>query len=265
MGFLVEWREAFEPTCRARYEFQLHVLAARGAPDASSKLPKIFHQQWSSVEEMPSYIRDWRARLLETFPSPEFQHLLWTDASQREFISKNYAWFLPTYDGYGASIRRHDAFRTFALHYYGGVYLDADYEVRTQFWESLPDDAPAATESPHPREFMQNVLMSSPARHPFWKVYWAVMQERARDLNVIAATGPGALDEAVRRYEGKFYVLPCANWNRAPRGRDLDHLRIATWVQAELALRLGLKKRCGSSLAEECLFGVHHGTFSWTK
>jgi len=57
---------------------------------------------------------------------PDYEYILWTDASSREFISEMYPWFLDTFDGYTYPIQRADAIRYFVLHHYGGIYLDLD-------------------------------------------------------------------------------------------------------------------------------------------
>jgi hypothetical protein len=57
---------------------------------------------------------------------PDYEYILWTDASSREFIAKEYPWFLDTFDGYTYPIQRADAIRYFVLYHYGGIYLDLD-------------------------------------------------------------------------------------------------------------------------------------------
>jgi hypothetical protein len=52
--------------------------------------------------------------------------MLWTDANSREFIAKEYPWFLDTYDDYKYAIQRADAIRYFVLDHFGGIYLDLD-------------------------------------------------------------------------------------------------------------------------------------------
>ena len=51
---------------------------------------------------------------------------LWTDEKAREFIAKEYPWFLETFDNYPYPIQRADSIRYFVLSHYGGVYLDLD-------------------------------------------------------------------------------------------------------------------------------------------
>lgn len=52
--------------------------------------------------------------------------MLWTDAGSRDFIAKNYPWFLDTFDNYVYPIQRADAIRYFVLYHYGGIYIDLD-------------------------------------------------------------------------------------------------------------------------------------------
>lgn len=51
---------------------------------------------------------------------------LWTNEKARNFIAKEYDWFLETYDNYPYPIMRADAIRYFILNHYGGIYIDLD-------------------------------------------------------------------------------------------------------------------------------------------
>ena len=87
------------------------------------KIPRIIHQTWKT-EELPQQwaeVREGCARLM-----PDYEYMLWTDAISREFIEKEYPWFLSTFDAYPYNIQRADAIRYFVLHKYGGVYMDLD-------------------------------------------------------------------------------------------------------------------------------------------
>lgn len=87
------------------------------------KIPRIIHQTWKTEELPPQWaeVREGCARLM-----PDYEYMLWTDAISREFIEKEYPWFLPTFDAYPHNIQRADAIRYFVLHKYGGVYMDLD-------------------------------------------------------------------------------------------------------------------------------------------
>mgnify|MGYP002758846689 FL=1 len=85
------------------------------------RIPRIIHQTWKTEELPPQWaeVREGCARLM-----PDYEYMLWTDAISRQFIEKEYPWFLPTFDAYPYNIQRADAIRYFVLHKYGGVYMD---------------------------------------------------------------------------------------------------------------------------------------------
>ncbi|KAG6821615.1 hypothetical protein H0H93_000124 [Arthromyces matolae] len=86
-------------------------------------VPRILHQTWKTDVLPPRWqgISDACRKM-----HPDYEYILWTDASSREFIARYYPWFLETFDGYTYPIQRADAIRYFVLHHYGGVYLDLD-------------------------------------------------------------------------------------------------------------------------------------------
>lgn len=91
--------------------------------DKVERIPRILHQTWKS-ETLPAKWADVSQGCRDMMP--DYEYMLWTDASAREFIAEHYPWFLDTFDGYTYPIQRADAIRYFILHYYGGVYLDLD-------------------------------------------------------------------------------------------------------------------------------------------
>lgn len=56
----------------------------------------------------------------------DWQYILWTDSSMRDFVQAHYPHFLSQYDGYPYNIQRADVFRYLVLLKYGGVYIDLD-------------------------------------------------------------------------------------------------------------------------------------------
>ena len=51
---------------------------------------------------------------------------LWTAKSSRDFLEKEYPWFLKTYDTYPFGVQRVDALRYFLMRHFGGIYIDLD-------------------------------------------------------------------------------------------------------------------------------------------
>jgi mannosyltransferase OCH1-like enzyme len=54
------------------------------------------------------------------------KHYYWTDENGKEFLEKNYPWFLKTWNSYKTNVQKADALRYFVLHHYGGIFLDMD-------------------------------------------------------------------------------------------------------------------------------------------
>lgn len=118
--------------------------------------------------------------------------MLWTDAGSRDFIAKNYAWFLETFDGYKYNIQRADAIRYFVLHHYGGIYIDLDIgclrpmDPLLAYPVILPKTIPVG---------VSNDLIISAKQHPFMEqtIHNLVTFDHSWVLNyptVMFTTGP---------------------------------------------------------------------------
>ncbi len=226
-------------------------------------IPKIIHQQWKT-DNVPQKFIKWRNKWLQYYPEPEYTHMLWTDRKARELIESYYPWFLETYDGYVHNINRADAARYFILHYYGGIYADLDYEPTINFYEYLPQNQVAMVESPYYwNEKTQNCLMSSPKYDPFWIDLFAVLTRNAKKEEVLEATGPILLDQAMAYSSHPSYILPCENFQRVPLG-EYDQTLWTTVYDREIMFRLKpISKNCGYYSNNQCHFGKHHNTVSY--
>ena len=231
-------------------------------------LPKIIHQQWkTSVIPAGNFAR-YEAQFRRLFPEPEYQHMLWTDASARELIERDFAWFLPAYDGYTLNIQRADATRYFVLWRYGGLYADLDYEPLRNFWSALPRDRVALVESPYKiNEEVQNSLMSSPKGDPFWNVTFELLFARSGSHQVLSSTGPALMDAAMAAapHANWVHVLPCENFHRVPLGAEGGGPWFQTIVRAALAYSPAVKTCGDCSRRDECHYGIHHNAVSYLK
>lgn len=128
---------------------------------ADEKIPRIIHQTWKT-DVLPDRWRIVAQGCKDLMP--DYEYMLWTDASSREFIETHYPWFLETYDGYKYTIQRADVIRYFVLHHYGGVYMDLDIgcmrrmDPLLQYNVILPKTIPVG---------VSNDLMFAVKRHPF--------------------------------------------------------------------------------------------------
>ena len=227
------------------------------------KVPKIIHQQWKD-NNIPDKFMKWRNKWLQLYRKPEYTHMIWTDENGRELIQNHYPWFLDTYDGYNHNINRADAARYFILHHYGGIYADLDYEPQLNFYDYLPSNQVSMVESPYYwNEKTQNCLMSSPRQDPFWIDLFTILIRNADRNEVLEATGPILLDEAMEYSKHPTYVLPCENFQRVPLG-EYDQTLWTTVFDREVMFRLKpISKNCGIFSDDQCHFGKHHNTVSY--
>lgn len=235
----------------------------KSTPNFEATIPKIIHQQWKD-DVVPKKFMKWKEKWMQYFPEPEYTHMLWTDSNARELIAKHYPWFLQIYDEYEHNINRADAARYFILHHYGGIYADLDYEPTTNFYNYLPQNQVGMVESPYYwNEKTQNCLMSSPQNDPFWIDLFTVLTKNARKNEVLEATGPILLDQAMEYSSHPSYILPCENFQRVPLG-EYDQTLWTTIYDREIMFRLKpIAKNCGYYSNDQCHFGKHHNTVSY--
>lgn len=136
--------------------------------------------------------------------------MLWTDASSREFIAKEYPWFLDTFDDYTYPIQRADVIRYFVLHHYGGVYLDLDVgclrslDTLLTYPVILPKTIPVG---------VSNDLMFAEKGHPFMAqtIHNLVTFDHSWYLNyptVMFSTGPMFLSAQYGIWTAAHPLLP---------------------------------------------------------
>ncbi len=189
------------------------IVGEHAAPDVTvtvqNAIPKILHQTWKD-KNLPADLLAYRQTWQTHHPTWEFR--LWTDADNREFIRRQYAWFLPIYDNYPENIMRVDAVRYFILHYYGGVYADLDVECLRALDPLLADrqlllglEHPLHAKSPLARSrglqnIVGNAVMASAPQHPFWEHVFKQLIAFHRAPGPLDATGPFFLTRASGSY-----------------------------------------------------------------
>jgi mannosyltransferase OCH1-like enzyme len=204
----------------------------------NSDIPKIIHQTAprDKTKWDPKWIKcqkSWKSKF------SDFKYMMWTDEDLRNLIVTKFPWFLETYDGYDKNIKRIDIARYFILWEYGGIYADMDYECMKNFYHNLPKGRVSVSESPYKQnEHVQNALMASPPRHPFWG---SLVETgiKVKHKGTWDATGPRLLDNVMQTYDFDINVLPFKNYNPDVTGKTFDS--------------------CPGCYTR------HHGTYSWKK
>ena len=144
-------------------------------------IPKIIHQTWKT-SNIPNKWKEYHNTWKKHFPEPEYQHILWTDEVNKDFIKENYNWFYNTFSGYPKGIQRADAIRYFILFHYGGIYADLDCEVRENFYQDLEQDNINLAGNPYENgKSTMNNLMCSDKNNDKWK---KVFQELEKSKNL---------------------------------------------------------------------------------
>ena len=195
--------------------------------------------------------------------------MLWTDDSARKLIENRFPWFLEVFDNYGLNIQRADSARYFILYAYGGLYADLDYEPFVNFWGDLPNDRVSFIESPYKmNENVQNSLMSSPVRDPFWNATFDLLYERRNIADILASTGPAAVTEAIRRTPDPswVHVLQCQNFHRIPAGTEEKNKALIIRMGQKIREYTPMVKTCGNyAQRDNCQFGMHHNAVSYSS
>jgi mannosyltransferase OCH1-like enzyme/glycosyltransferase involved in cell wall biosynthesis len=248
-----------------RYRFlvaptgQFH-LQQRQPQLKSSTIPKIIHQTWKD-ENIPPQLaalqQTWRER------HPDWEYKLWTDTENREFLARFYPWFLPIYDSYQHHICRVDAIRYFWLDYYGGIYIDLDFEClapidlliaeRSILLSLEPSAHTIENDMVQERnlsEIISPAWMASAPEHPFWQHVWQHLVNNRSHPNVLDATGPFLLTHAYQTFDGsaEITVIPA------------DRLHPITLIESQNGRLFDLAVR--ESIAPHAL-GIHHWHGSW--
>jgi len=148
---------------------------------------------------------------------PDWQYEFWTDQRIAEFVQAVHPAFQALFKSYRHQIQRVDLMRYLVLWTYGGWYIDLDFEPKQSLHEltrRYPDQVILGQEPlVQARKVYRrarcvgNAIMYSPPRHPFWRHVLDLAFQRSRlgptplpSSEVLRATGPGLLDDALRTY-----------------------------------------------------------------
>ncbi|OCF44096.1 MIPC synthase [Kwoniella heveanensis CBS 569] len=100
-------------------------------------IPRLIHQTWKSDQLPEKWQKAWK-ECREGMP--DYEYMLWTDETSRDFIAKHYPAHLHMFETYKYPIQRADSIRYFILHHFGGVYMDLDIGCRRRLDPLLQGD-----------------------------------------------------------------------------------------------------------------------------
>ena len=181
--------------------------------------PKIAHLSWKT-EVLPAHwapsLASWR-RL-----HPEWEVILWTDTTLREFMESVFPDRLALYDSFKYNIQRVDMARYCLLEHHGGVWCDLDIEpvvnleaVLLLYYNMgarvlISESAVVHRENKN----LTNAFMASVPRHPFWSAVYEVLKHpykhaqwwkkvvgASKHYKIIFTSGPGIVNTACKLFQ----------------------------------------------------------------
>ena len=177
--------------------------------------PKIIFQTWKT-HTLPKQFAYWS----ETWKKHnDYEYILWDDEENRAFVAANFDWFLPTYDGYDAGIKRADAIRYMFLYKFGGIYADLDFECLKPFdkllekyesYDIILGSMESDLSSWHLSNNIPNAIMISKPGCTFWLKVLKEMERRSKTPGrPEVQTGPIVLKDVYRWAFGySIKILP---------------------------------------------------------
>ncbi|KAL9055945.1 MAG: hypothetical protein Q9162_003241 [Coniocarpon cinnabarinum] len=170
-------------------------------------IPKIIHQTYKNAT-IPEVWREAQQSCLDLHE--DYEYMFWTDEKSREFIEKEYEWFLETFDAYPFNIERADAIRYFVLHHYGGVYIDLDDGCTRKLDPLLA--YPAWVRRTTPTGISNDVMGAVPG-HPFFHRVLESLEAYNRNwiapyVTIMSSTGPLFLSLIWRHHNSAYEDMP---------------------------------------------------------
>uniref|UniRef100_A0A6C0BRS6 Glycosyltransferase n=1 Tax=viral metagenome TaxID=1070528 RepID=A0A6C0BRS6_9ZZZZ len=160
--------------------------------NVSEVVPKTFHRTWTTKEIdynifKPICVESWKKY------NNDYTFNLYDDNDNRNFILNYYPWFLKIYDSYEKNIMRVDAVRYFYLLYYGGIYVDLDFECFKSLDKYITKESHFITNY---KDWVSNAIMiSAPQQIIYKEIIVKALIPNCKNENVLFSTGPGMLSK----------------------------------------------------------------------
>lgn len=155
--------------------------------NVSEVVPKTFHRTWKTKKIDYNIFKPICVESWEKYNS-DYTFNLYDDNDNRNFILNYYPWFLKIYDSYKKNIMRVDAVRYFYLLYYGGIYVDLDFECFKPLDKYITKEAHLITNY---KDWVSNAIMiSAPQQNIYKEIIVKGLLPNCKNNNVLLSTGP---------------------------------------------------------------------------
>jgi Glycosyltransferase sugar-binding region containing DXD motif len=166
------------------------------------RIPRIIHQTWKTME-IPYEIYDRRWVESWTRLHPDWLYVLWSDQRLRELGRACYPGYEALYKEDVPGIYLADFGRYMVLHYFGGLYVDLDYECLKNIEPLLAGHEFVTSYADETGQELNNALLASVPEHPLTLRYMAACCTRWTEImgrqpipeNPEPFTGPAMMTE----------------------------------------------------------------------
>lgn len=216
--------------------------------DPTLRIPRIIHQIWLG-SPLPEKYHAWQATWKQFHPGWEYH--LWTDADIEKlhklgdfFIGNTYHYYQEA-TNYG---ERSDILKILLIHYYGGLYVDTDFEClrSCELFHHYYDMYIGIQPLDVAYVQLGYALFGASPRHPFIRKVIDTLPLARQYPEIIRRTGPLMITECFARYaaeiSGRIAALPASYFY--PRDYNDPIEPRANWIKPES-------------------FAVHHWAGSW--
>jgi len=215
-------------------------------------IPKILHWVWFQLnggtltppKEYETMKETWRQL------HPDWKYIDWDLDNSRKFLKDHYPDYLNLFDGYKRDIFRIDAIRYFALHHYGGFYVDTDVDclqsidcLRQHKVVLALNKYTKNTLSIYNNHFMGTVPNSKFFQACIERLPTAslLQTEKSSYLSVMGTAGPFYLTTiaSYHRKKGEIYTLPYQTEIRLFTHHERHSWKLARNIMSDV-IRIGL-------------------------
>jgi hypothetical protein len=180
-------------------------------------IPKIIHQTaYSNKNEWHPIWKTCQKSTLKHFK--DFEYKFWDDDSLDNFVKEKYPKIYEEYKNFPAHIFQLDCVRYLLLHHFGGIYIDMDVYCYDNFYDQLKEEVNLVESIGD--ELVQNSLMASIPKHPFWMDCYDLTLHRIKtiklkpNLNTFFKKEADENDNLVRLISGPLMLSDCVKHNK---------------------------------------------------
>jgi len=160
-------------------------------------IPKIIHQIWVGPNAIPDNIKECMKTVKNNFP--DFDYILWNNDNVPE-MPENVKKQFDKYGSMGIHAFQADILRLYVLNQYGGIFLDADFLVRQNFFETIEKPFWCVIANATTRRHVFNGIFACESHNPILSKLLLEMSDEPLGGNGLQGHGPLLLSRYIREF-----------------------------------------------------------------